>query len=230
MTNQRIYNYKDVDMLLASKTIYQSMRDHIAELSPVRTTWTAEYADERINHVDNTIELYLGLDKRRELRQATMQVTSIQAPARRDVSFLKTQLEVDFPDQAPELLNTMGFNKNLRKVQNGDQEALIELLYAIKGAMTEELKNTITAKGTSAELIDRITGYADQLKQANLNQETLKESGKELSQEATQAFNDIYTEVIGICKIASAFYQFEPLKKEQFTFSRVVQNMNVKSN
>lgn len=32
-------------------------------------------------------------------------------------------------------------------------------------------------------------------------------------------------EIIGICKIASVFYQYEPLKKEQFTFRKVITNL-----
>jgi hypothetical protein len=44
--------------------------------------------------------------------------------------------------------------------------------------------------------------YADQLKEANLTQETLKETCKEVSGEAVNIFNGIYDEIIGISKIA----------------------------
>ena len=47
-----------------------------------------------------------------------------------------------------------------------------------------------------------------------------------LSDEALQEFNNIYVQVIGICKIASSYYQFDTLKKDQFTFTKVVNNMN----
>ena len=74
-------------------------------------------------------------------------------------------------------------------------------------------------------LIDSIIGYADALQQANLAQEVLKGSSRELSVEAASAFNGIYTEVIGICKIASKVYYDDPAKKAQFTFSKVVARM-----
>lgn len=123
-------------------------------------------------------------------------------------------------------LKKLGFDKNLRSVQKGDQEALIQLLYTFKKGLTDEMKTQITEKGTNPALIDRIIDYADQLKAANVSQETLKETTKTVSEEAVNVFNDIYDEVVGICKIASNFYQYEPLKKEQFTFSKVVANMN----
>lgn len=160
------------------------------------------------------------------MRDATSSLAAIQAPALRDLSFMKTQIEVDFEKKAKDIIKKLGFDKNLRNVQKGDQEALIQLLYAFKKGMNENLKNQIVEKGTTLELIDRIIGYANQLKQANVTQETLKETTKEVSDEAVAIFNEIYDEIIGICKIASNFYQYDSLKKEQFTFSKVVANMN----
>lgn len=45
------------------------------------------------------------------------------------------------------------------------------------------------AKGTNPELIDRIVNYAEQLKLANVSQETKKETTKAISEEATNWFN-----------------------------------------
>jgi hypothetical protein len=38
--------------------------------------------------------------------------------------------------------------------------------------------------------------------------------------------NSIYDEVVEICKIASRFYQQDPLRKKQFTFSKLISNMS----
>ena len=222
----RKYNFKDVDMLLASKTITQSLADNLTDLSMARTTWTSEYVTGLATKIDDAIENYLGLDKKKELRDATLQLSMLQTPAMRDLSFMKTQIQVDFGKGAIEILKKLGFDKNLRAVQKGDQEALIQLLYTFKKGLTDELRTQITEKGTNPALIDRIVGYADQLKDANVSQETLKETTKVVSEEAVNVFNEIYDEIVGICKIASIFFQYEPLKKEQFTFKKVVSNMN----
>ncbi len=222
----RNYNFKDVDMLLASKTITQSLSENLTDLSVARTTWTSDYVTGLATKIDDAIENYLGLDKKKELRDASSKLAALQNPAMRDLSFIKTQIDVDFNNEAKEILKKLGFDKNLRSVQKGDQEALIQLLYTFKKGMTDELKTQITEKGTNPALIERIVGYADQLKEANVSQETLKETTKNVSEEAVGVFNGIYDELVGICKIASNFYQYEPLKKEQFTFSKVVANMN----
>ena len=38
-------------------------------------------------------------------------------------------------------------------------------------------------------------------------------------------FNAIYDEIIGICKKASNYYRYEPVKKEQFTFAKALSNL-----
>lgn len=226
MANTRTYKVKDVEMLLASKTITQTLNDNLADLSIARSNWTETYVSELSTKIDDAIENYLGIDKKKELRDATGKLATIQAPALRDLSFMKTQLEVDFGKEAKEIEKKLGYDKNLRNVQKGDQEALIQLLYTFKKGMTDDLKTSIVDKGTNVALIDRIIGYADQLKEANVTQETLKETSKEVSGEAVNIFNGIYDEIIGICKIASNYYQYDELKKDQFTFSKVVANMN----
>ena len=226
MTKNRNYKAKDVDMLLASKTIVETLRMYQSDLLMARSTWTEEYATKLSTKIDDAIENLLGLDKKKELRDTTALLNSIQDPARRNLSFLKTQIEVDFGKDSKEMIKTLGFNKSLRAVHQGDQEALIELLYSFKKGLSESLRAKMIEKGTNPELIDSLIEYADQLKQANLSQESLKETTKVLSETAINTFNEIYAEVIGICKIASSFFQFDPIKKEQFTFTKIIRNMN----
>lgn len=113
--------------------------------------------------IDDAIENYLRPDKKKEFREATLKVTSIQAPALRDLSFLKTQIEVDFAKQAKMLLKKLGYDKQHRHAHKGDQEALIQLLYCFKKGMNDKLKEDLVSKGTNPELIDRIISYANQL-------------------------------------------------------------------
>ncbi len=218
----RKYKCKDVVMLLAAKTILQNMQANLGDLGTVRTNWTEAYLTALILKIDNAIEKFLGLDKKQSLREATALLTRIMAPAKRDLAFIKTQIEVDFDSTAVEIMKTLGLNRNLNHL---DQETLIQVLYAFKKGMTNPLKNSITQRGTNPALIDNIIGYANQLEQANLSQESLKSSTREVSQEGVDTFNSIYGEVVGIGKIASKYYKDDKLKKDQFTFSKVVKNM-----
>jgi hypothetical protein len=228
MAQKRNYSYKDVVMLTGLKIVAGNFSSNIGELSGVRSDWTEDYATDLVARINQTIETHLGVDAKKDLREATSGVSSIQASARRDLSFFKTQIDDDFkstPATRDEILNTLGFSKYLRAVQKGNQESLIQLLYSFKNNMSEKLRTQITEKGLSAKLIDNIIGYARDFNEANTSQESLKLSTKEISNEVVDLFNALYDEVIGICKKASLYYQYDAVKKEQFTFSKIISNL-----
>lgn len=227
MSKMRNYNCKDADMLLASKTIINNLFLNLAELSLLRSDWTVSYVDELDSRIDNAMDNYLGLDRKMELREATVIVTSIQASSLRDLAFMKAQIEVDFAKTAKMILKRLGYDKNYRGAYKGDQEALIKLLYRFKDGMNGQLKEDMVSRGMNAELIDRIISYTDQLRETNVSRETLNEVTKNVSAQAIEVLNEIYNDVIEVCKIASNFYQYDSLKKDQFTFSKVVKNLNV---
>ena len=228
MAKNRNYNCKDVDMLMASKTIAETFKTNISELATTRTDWTEQYATDLILRIDNAIHTHLGIDVKKDLRSATTALVSLQFPARRYISYFKTQIDDDFKKNAPrrdEILKSLGFTKYLRGVQSGNQESLIQFLYTFKTNITPALRDEITAKGLNPMLIDNITAYADTFAQANVAQESQKGSTKEISQEVANIFNAIYDEIIGICKKASNYYRYEPVKKEQFTFAKALSNL-----
>lgn len=227
MSVQRKYNCKDVDMLVAAKTVSENLGQHLAELSLVRSNWSEDYTNALKAKIDDAIANQLGVDKKKDLRAATSNLKALQAPALRDLSFFKTQFEVDFTNdpRKEDLLKQFGFDKNLTKARRNNQEALIELLYAFKTNMTDVLKAEIVAKGTNPALIDGLIAYADQVKDANVSQEALKKSPQIMAESTVKLYNDIYDEVIGICKIAASYYQDDPLKKAQFSFNGILQGM-----
>lgn len=220
--SQRNYSYKDVVMLMAAKTIVQSMQANLTDLSTARSNWTQAYVTALLLKIDDAIENFLGLDKKQGQREATALMNQIKTPAMRDLAFMKTQIEVDLGSAAVEILKTLGLYKDLHKL---DQETLTETLYAFKKGMTETMKASFVQSGTSPVLIENIIGYASQLEAANLSQENMKSVSQNISQEALTAFNAIYDEVIGIGKIASKYYKDDKLKKERFTFTKVVSKM-----
>lgn len=226
MQNSKNYKAKDVEMLIGAQTIARSLNENLSELSAIRSTWTVDYASDLQDRIDNVTRKYLGIDKKKDLREATGNVQALMQPAIQDISFLKTQLEVDFGPDSGEVLKRLGLKPNLKDADIDKQEPLIEVLHAYGKGMTPELKAMILEKGTNEVLLDRIAGYADQIMAANLTQESLKETSKEITYEARATLNGIYEEVIGICKIASAYYKNDEIRKNQFTFSKVVANMS----
>lgn len=229
MKTARHYNCKDTEMLIAIDTIVEAAIANKDFLQSKRATWNDPFFQNLKVAIDNTVQNYLGQDNAKELRAATQEVLNIQIPALKDLAELKVQIEADFsnnPSQKTEILNSLGFTPFYAKTKNKDQEALISLLYQYKTNLTPTLKGELVAKGIAAVQLDKISSYADELKNKNVAQESKKGTKKETTEEAIIAFNTIYDQVISVAKISATFFKDSPTIKEQFSFNKVKNKLN----
>lgn len=229
MTVVRQYKCKDVEMLLTASTMTDSAIANKDFLQTKRSTWTGSFFDDFKKEIDTAIQVHLGQDNAKELRKATQIVIAIQNTALADLAELKVQIDSDFkkePIQKTEILNTLGFTTFYAKTKNRDQEALIDLLYQYKTNLTPAIQDSITSKGTASDLLNKIINYADELKNTNVTQEGKKGTKKELTEGAITAFNEIYEKAIAIAKISANFFKDRPTLQEQFSFSKVKNNLN----
>lgn len=226
----RNYKCKDVEMLIAAATITDSAIKNKAFLQSKRANWADPFFEDFKVQIDKTIENYLGADSAKQLRESTQLVLEIQTSAMKDLAELKTQIDADFkssPVQRTEILTTLGFNTYYTAVKNKDQEALINLLFQFKANLTAGLRAKITEQGTASATLDAIIAHAEQLKNANIIQEGYKGTRKEITAEALNAFNAIYDKVINIAVISAKFYKDKPELKDQFSFTKVKNKLNL---
>ena len=222
---KRAYTGRDADMLITAATIAQNAINHKTELISKRPIWADPFLPDVKLRIDNAFPNFLGVDNASLLRQATSLVRSIQANAMADLSLFKVQIEEDFRGNKPllnEMLTTLGFSQHYSSVQNKSQSALVELLFKFKTNMSTTLQTQISAAGTAPALITAIIGYTATLNNSNIAQEALKGGRKELTLEAITEFNEIYTQIIGIAKIASRIFKDNPAIREQFSYAKIL--------
>ena len=226
----RTYTGKDVDMLMASGTIIETAINNKEFLLPKRSTWADPFFDDMKARIDNAFKNFLGIDSAKDMRQSTQVLLGIQKQAAKDLAEVKVQLDEDFKKdkvRRTEILRQLGFTEHLKNAQRQDQEALVSLLYMFKQNLPG-LRAEIEAKGTDKNMLSNIMGYADTLKNANVNQETFKGSKKTITAAGITEFSGIYDDVISICKIAAKFSKEKPGLKDQFSFSKVKKALNFK--
>jgi hypothetical protein len=231
-TPQRKYPAKDIEMLTAAAVIIENAITNKVFLQSKRTTWADPFFDNLKTQIQTTTETHIGKDASKNMRLASQIVYTIQTSAKANLSELKVQIEQDYKDapiQKTEILTQLGYTTYYKQVQKNDQEALVNLLYQYKNNLSPTLKTEIIAKGTAQATLDAIIAQAETLKDANINQETFKGTRKEITNEAIIAFNKIYDQTIAITKIAQNFYKTDPIKKQQFSFSKIVANQNSQS-
>ena len=225
---QRNYKIKDVDLLVTASTIIESALQHKKFLQEKRSSWADPVFSQLKTRIDNATQTHLGVDSAKDLRQATQVLKGIQKAAMQALSQCKIEIEEDFKKNKPrrnELLTELGIKPYYSKAQDGDQEALINLLYQFKTNMTAGVKAEIVAQGTNPETVDEIVGYADALRDANVSQESFKGQRKIITQAGVDEFNEIYAEVVSITRIASRLFKEKPAVKDQFSFTKVARTL-----
>lgn len=225
----RIYKTKDVDMVVTIETIIDSAIANKAFLQSKRPAWADPFFEDIKTNINDVANKYLGADAAKKLRESTQAVIAIQEPAIADLSEVKIQIEVDFDDnpiRKKEILTQLGYTSHFKEAQKRDQEGLINLLYQFKTNLTPELKTEIVDKGTNQAQLETIINYAETLKNANVTQEGFKGTRTELTAEAINALNAIYSKVIGVAKIATRFYAKDKTKKDLFSFNKVSKKLN----
>jgi len=226
---ERNFNYKAVDMLIGSRVVCENFKTYKTELTAVNSTWADPFIDDLETRVNTAINKHLGIDTKSLQKLATGDIQNLQKEAGDKLALFKTVISVNFDDNKDRLqwiLDTLGFTRHLKNTQNNDQEALIQLIAQFTENMTPELKTEITDTGMAENLITGITDMAENVRDADVTQEKQKVESKTHTEEAIKEFNEIFTIIIGICKIGHKIFKSDKLKAEHFSFAHIVGAMN----
>lgn len=220
---KRAYAGKDVEMLTVCGIIINHAIDNSTVLIAKRANWADPFLPDLKSSIENAFTNILGIDNAQALRQATMVVRSIQDKALNDLAEFKVQIQEDFKSdklRRDEILNTLGFTAHHKDARKKDQEALVELLIKFKVNMTAVLNAEIIAAGMFPGTIATIIGYADNLRDSNINQETLKGSRKTLSANAVNQLNSIYNASMSVARISANFFKTDSAMKDKFSYAK----------
>lgn len=225
----RTYGCSDVAMIIAARVIAKNLLNQLAELTAIRTTWTQVFIDALMAKIDSLATDVLGKSSKTALFEATANLTDLITPARKDISALKIQIDIDYkkdPVKHKLILDELGYTANLKKIQNKNQKSVIMFL-TLFSRNVSKYQTEMMANGTPKALLDRIAGYGEVITLANTIQEELKSSGKLLTAENIAKLESLYEEVGSICKIAANHFIGNKIKKEMFTFNKVVANLGM---
>lgn len=220
-------SHSQLAKLIALRVIVQSFFDNIAELVKANTKWLPAFATALMDEVDATGDKLIGKKAKTALFEATDAVNQAMAPAKKDITTLKVQIDVNFannPGRRKVILDELGYTSFYKKVTSRNQLATIGLLTATKRNLAT-YRDEILATGTPPDLLDRLAEYGAVVSQANTVQENLKTTTKGITAEAAAQLDTLFNKVMGICKIAADYYSNNRVKKELFTFSKVIGNL-----
>ncbi len=210
--------------ILTCKRIAQSFSENIYELSAIRNEWTPAYAVRLKGRIKNVLETYFKEsgtsceeDKRNHLNESMI-------AALIDLGIFRALLKVEFNDDKEfqkDCFHKLGYTNYFSDAKNGDHYSLYMLLATFNQEMDPKTESKIVSKGMKAEIIHRIQSYSKNLDDLKRCFDLLTVSD-ELCAEAKSELNDVYSQVKDICRVATAYYQFDPQKRDQFDFYKVM--------
>lgn len=222
----RKYKAKDVDMAIAIATIVENAKLNQAFLQTKRSTFTMEFFNQLQLEIDAVVQQFLGADNAKQLRDSSTLLYASQKASLVLASEMKLQIELDFPDNKVEMLNNLGFSQFWKMAKDGDQESLINLLHQIKANLTPAIKAQMVANGSIEADINALIAKADETFSLDYSQETFKAQRPVKTEAEILRYNELYTKVMTVAKLATRFFKGDAVRKNLFSFSKIAKTVN----
>lgn len=213
--------------ILACQKIAKSFKENIYELSRIRKEWDSEYATSLNVWINDTIEKYYAnnldsIEDKRYKEWHEVMVAGLQS-----LKVLRAALKVDFKNDKPflkEVFKKLGYSDYFSDAKNGDHLSLYLFLSTFVKNLDEGTKQKVIHKSVPESLLEKIIETARQIEEYKCCFEAL-ESENELNTYAQKEVAEIYETTQDICRIATAYFQFDPVKRDEFNFYKVMVNL-----
>jgi len=210
--------------ILACQKIAKSFKENIYELSSIREEWDPAYATSINIWIDDTIDKYYienldAWDEKKYRQWHEIMVAGLQG-----LKILRASMKVDFKDDKPflkDFFEKTGYNEYFSDAKNGDHISMCRFLMKFSENVDDETRKRIVAKGTVDSIFVKILNSAIEIKQFEACFEAL-ESAADINNYGQKEITEIYKIIQDICRIAIAYYQFDPIKRDQFNFYKTL--------
>lgn len=210
--------------ILTCRKIAQSFSENIYELSSIRRNWSPEYAGNLKERIDRIMNQYFTQESLVDHLEKHSQFYDLMIAALRDISVFRAELKVDFRHDKEFLNQTfenLGYVDYFSDAKNGDHFSLYKMMSTFRRNMSPELQQIVLARGIDEHLLDRLLSYKKELAELK-NCFDISHGKDQLGAELKREINAIYSEVKDICRVANAYYEFDPAQRDRFNFYKVM--------
>lgn len=213
--------------ILACKKIAKSFMENIYELTSIRKEWDPEYTSNLYERINETIDNYYSENLDVIEEQSYRDWHEIMIAGLQSLKVVWASLKVDFKHDKEFLTKTfhaLGYSDFFSEAKNGDHLSLYNLLKTFTRNLDEETLSIIVIKGVPETVFNKIYESAHQIEDYK-NCFVKLETENELTYQGMKEIAGIYEEIRDVCRIASAYYQFDPARRDEFNFYKVMVNL-----
>jgi hypothetical protein len=219
------YPFSHDDMMTASFVISGSFIERNKVFVTLFNGWTEEYGVDLRGRILNGMQSYLGEAHKQAQKDASGVVAQLQESALEALSLSKILIE-RFSPTKDKVLAELGYEEAwIEASVSKDQTALSKLLFAYTRNLPKHL-GMLVKIGVDEKRLTAPMDYSLKFIYADDKQEQLKGDVIKNREKVQEFYNAIYTEMMDICMVAQRFYKDDPVTRDKFTFSKVVEQMN----
>jgi hypothetical protein len=213
--------------LLACRTISQSFAENIFELAHLRNGWNYQYAESLKKSVIKILEDHFSDDKNQLHPEKINAWREMMVSALTDLAIIRASVKVDFKGDKEflkDFFEKVGYTQYFSDAKNGDHVSMYRFITAFAKNLTEELFEKITRGGLDRNVVTRVIDNAGTLDQFKECFEVITDPSL-VDEEGRRLLEQVYEEIQDICRIATAYYYFDPAKRESFNFFKALRNI-----
>lgn len=210
--------------ILACQKIAKTFKENIYELSSIREEWDPEYATSLNIWIEDTIEKHYNENIDAWDESKYNQWHEIMVAGLQNLKILRASMKVDFKDDKSflkEFFEKTGYAEYFSDAKNGDHLSLYKFLSTFAENLDDESRAKVVAKGSLDSLFNKILSCAKKISEFKECFEAL-EGETDLNTYGQKEVSQIYSTIRDICRIAIAYYQFDPIKRDEFNFYKVL--------
>lgn len=210
--------------ILTCRKIAQSFSENIYELSSIRHNWSPEYANDLKHRIDSIMHQYFTEESLSEHLEKHGQFYELMIAALKDITVFRAELKVDFSYDKQFLKDTfekLGYVDYFSDAKNGDHFSLYKMMATFKRNMDSDLQQMVLSRGIDTVLLTRLLTYKERLAELK-NCFDISHGQDQLDAELKHEINAIYSEIKNICRIVTAYYEFDPVQRDRFCFYKVM--------
>jgi len=213
--------------ILACQRIAKTFKENIYELSNLRSEWDPEYATSLNVWIDDTVEKNYADSQDALANERYRQWHEIMVAGLLHLKVLRASVKIDFKHDKEflkEFFQKTGYNDYFSDAKNGDHLSLFKFLKTFAANLDEVTRQKIVEKGSLDSLFDKILTCANRVNEFEDCFIAL-EGDTDLDNYGRKEVSRIYEAIQDICRIAIAYYQFDPIMRDKFNYYKVLVNL-----
>jgi hypothetical protein len=213
--------------LLACRSIAQAFAENIFELAHLRISWDVEYAESLKSRVAEILEGHLAEGKNQIQPDKVNAWRELMISALTDLAIIRACAKVDFKedkDFLKEFFAKTGYTAYFSDAKNGDHISMFNFLKTFAENISEEWITKITAGGLDKNVVTRLIEDARSLDNFRECFDVVTDTSL-VDDTGRRKLEKVYAEIQDICRVSTAYYYFDPVKRESFNFFKALRNI-----